>query len=341
MMVISSSDTQQDTVRFSKIVINESIRQRTYSLPEERKLSSKDSVRHTLPSAPKSINEVLTDTTSVSKRNIIADITFNDPTNFIAIIDPGFNNRFPFTFTEKNRLRQAEAKATLVKHLKSGKDICVQPLHDDWIILIILISSFLYSLIRTVSKNIFPGIMRFFLFRGIKDASSRDIGGLFSWQSTILNLASFLIIGLFTYCFALFYDFLPAGITGINGYLISLGIIISAVTLRHLACLITGNISEERDVFRDYLAGVYQSYRLSAMILFVVIILLTYTLLLPSQVFLISGIIALGLMYLIRIVRLLIIFINRNISIFYLILYLCALEILPVGITVKYFTGLF
>jgi hypothetical protein len=183
--------------------------------------------------------------------------------------------------------------------------------------------------------------MRFFLFRGINDASSRDIGGLFSWQSTILNLASFLIIGLFTYCFALFYDFLPAGITEINGYLISLGIIISAVTLRHLVCLLTGNISEERDVFRDYLAGVYQSYRLSAMILFVVIILLTYTLLLPSQVFLISGIIALGLMYLIRIVRLLIIFINRNISIFYLILYLCALEILPVGITVKYFTGLF
>ena len=46
------------------------------------------------------------------------------------------------------------------------------------------------------------------------------------------------------------------------------------------------------------------------------------------------------LMYSIRVIRLLIIFLNRNISIFYLILYLCALEILPVLIVVKYFTGL-
>ena len=55
---------------------------------------------------------------------------------------------------------------------------------------------------------------------------------------------------------------------------------------------------------------------------------------------LIAGIIIIGLMYLIRVVRLLIIFLNRNISIFYLILYLCALEILPGLIIVKYFTGL-
>ena len=129
MMAISSSDTQQDTIRFSKIVINESIRLRTFSLPEERKLTSKDPVRNTLPPAPKIINEFLIDTTTVYKRNIIADITFNDRTNFIATIDPGFNNRFPFTFIEKNRLRQAEAKATLVRHLKSGQDIHVQTLH--------------------------------------------------------------------------------------------------------------------------------------------------------------------------------------------------------------------
>jgi hypothetical protein len=45
-------------------------------------------------------------------------------------------------------------------------------------------------------------------------------------------------------------------------------------------------------------------------------------------------------MYLIRVIRLIIIFLNRNISIFYLILYLCALEILPVLIVIKYFTGL-
>ncbi len=52
------------------------------------------------------------------------------------------------------------------------------------------------------------------------------------------------------------------------------------------------------------------------------------------------GIIVLGILYLIRVLRLFVIFINRNISILYLILYLCALEILPILISVKYISGL-
>jgi hypothetical protein len=341
MMIISNSNTNQDTVRLSKIVINESIRIKTYSLPEPKKFASKDTVRHTLVPPPKSYDESLIDITAVCARNIIADVTFYDSTNFITTLNNGLTNSFPFIFTEKNRLNQTEANATLARHLKSGLDLPKQPLHDDWIILIILISFFFYSIVRTTSKGILPEITRFFLARGIKDTSSREAGELFNWKATILNLSSFLIIGLFIYCFALFNDFIPAGITRLTGYLISLGIIITAVSLRHIACLITGNMSGESALFRDYLIGVYQSYRFSAMLLFIIVILLAYTLFLPAKVYFISGIIALGLMYVIRIIRLLIIFINKNISIFYLILYLCALEILPVGISVKYFTGLF
>jgi hypothetical protein len=100
-------------------------------------------------------------------------------------------------------------------------------------------------------------------------------------------------------------------------------------------------MSGERDVFREYVIGVYQSYRISAMILLVIVVLLSYTILMPVKVYFTAGIIAFFIIYSIRVVRLLIIFINRKLSIFYLILYLCALEILPVGITVKYFTGLF
>jgi hypothetical protein len=178
------------------------------------------------------------------------------------------------------------------------------------------------------------------LFRGINDPFSRDIGGLFHWQSTILNLISFLIIALFSYSAASYNDFIPFGIKGIVFWFISLGIIITAITLRHMVCIITGNASGEKEVFREYLLGVYQSYRLSALFLFVLIILMSYTVFFSAKVYFISGIIVIGLMYLIRVIRLFIIFINQNISIFYLILYLCALEILPVVISVKYFTGL-
>ena len=339
-MIVSSSNTQQDTVKI-KINIDESIRIKTFTLPEPRKLLAKDTVRHSLTPAAKPAWEGLVDTTSVCERNIIADITFNDSANFITTLDRGFSNRFPFVFTEKNKLRQDQAQAALFSQLKTGEQIPPKLLHDDWIILVILASAFLYTIIRSTSKRMFPGIMRFFLLRRINDPSSRDIGGLFSWYSTILNFASFIIISLFIYCTALFNDLVPSGIAGMTGYFIALGIIISAVTLRHITCLVTGNLSGQQEVFRDYLIGVYQSYRLSALFLFIIVILFSYTLLFPAKVYIVFGIIGIGLMYFIRILRLLKIFINRNISIFYLILYLCALEILPVGISVKYFTGLF
>ena len=310
MMIVSSSDTQQDTVA------------------------------HKIASPPITAGFEVTDTTSVCCRNSIADITFYNSNNIVSNKELESLNRFPFLFTQKNKQMQIEARASLIKHLKPGQDLPVQPLHEDWIIGIILIVMFLYSQIRTTSKSKLPGITRFLLFRGITDSSSRDVGGIFHWQSTILNLVSFLIIGLFAYCVTLYYGLVPSGIRGMIFWLIFFGIIATAVTLRHIVCVITGNASGEKEVFMEYLLGIYQSYWFSALFLFFLIILMSYTMLFPVRLYFISGIIVLAIIYLVRVFRLMIIFINRNISIFYLILYLCALEILPVLISVKYFTGL-
>lgn len=279
------------------------------------------------------------DTVLVCNRNPIADVTFYDSVNFITTIVPGSVSRFPFIFIEKNRVRDAEAKALLVKQLRAGEAIPDRPMNNDWAILIIVAGAFLYSLIRATSKNLLHELSRFFLFRGITDPVSRDMGGLFHWQSTILNLVSFLSISLFAYCIAEINNFIPSGINGITIWLIFTGIIIVAITLRHILCYITGNISGKRDEFHEYLLGIYQSYRFGALIIFIIVILLMYTTFLPQNFYIFLGVITLGLMYLLRISRLLIIFIKRNISIFYLILYLCALEILPVLISFRYFTG--
>jgi hypothetical protein len=339
-MIIFCSVKQQDTIPGNNIVYQDSVRSKADSALVVNTIQIKDSVSHKYNSAPKPVIFDSTDTTTVCSRNSVADITFYDSNNFVTRIDPGFNNSFLPGFIEKNRKIQTEARQSLTEHLKPGQNLPTQPLHDDWIIAVILIAAFLYSLISNTSKSMLQAITRFFLFRGINDPSSRDIGGLFYWRSTILNLISFLIIGLFTYCYASYYDVILPGVSGIFVWLIYLVVIISAVTLRHLVCIAAGSASGESEVFREYLLAVYQSYRFSALFLFVLIILMSYTILFPVRAYLITGIIVMGIMYLIRITRLMIIFINRNISIFYLILYLCALEILPVLITVKYFTGL-
>jgi hypothetical protein len=339
-MLISFSYIQQDTVPRKTIVNHDSIRIKTDSTSTGNFSQANESVSQKSISVIQKTIPVNTDTTSVCPRNSIADATFYDFNNFILRIGYGSYKQFPFVFIEKVKQQQIEQKQQLIKQLKPGADLPANPLHSDWMILIILLCVFLFSLVKKMSGRLSQSFSRFFLFRGIKDHVSSDLSGLFHWQSTILNLVSFIIIGLFGYSVVSYYEIVPTGFKGIIVWLISLGIISSAVTLRHITCLITGEASGEREAFREYLLGIYQVYRFGAFFLFVIILLIAYNRILPVQGLILTGIIVVGLMYLFRVIRLLIIFLNRNISIFYLILYLCALEILPVLIVIKYITGL-
>jgi hypothetical protein len=277
---------------------------------------------------------------TICKRNSISDVTFYDSNNIIKKIGSYQSNGFPIQFIENTRQIQSEKKDFLIKQLRPGEDLPVFPEHNDWLLGVVLFSAFLFSIIRTTSKSMLPGAARFFLLRGINDPFSRGVNGLFHWQSTMLNLISFLTLGLFVYSAASYNDLIPGNLNGMVLWLILVGVIISAVTLRHIVCYFTGLISGENELFREYLHGVYQFYRFSALFLFIVIILTSYTVLLPIRLSIFSGMLVIGFLYLIRILRLMIFFINRNISIIYFILYLCALEILPVLVSLKYVSGL-
>jgi hypothetical protein len=124
-------------------------------------------------------------------------------------------------------------------------------------------------------------------------------------------------------------------------WLISFTVIILAVTMRYIICSITRKLSREYDAFGEYIVTVFQSYRFLGIILFLIIVLLSYTNLFPLKSLFIPGFITSALVYLMRIIRLFLIFMKHNISILYLILYLCALEFLPVLVLIKYFTDLF
>jgi Domain of unknown function (DUF4271) len=282
----------------------------------------------------------ITDTTSVCARNSIADVTFYDSTSFVRNIDklpPGF---FPAGYAERSLPVNQELGTAKAGNLKDGFLIPPKPLDHDWIIAVVFLAAYLWLIVRNTSRSIVPEMTRFFLFRGINESSSRDTGSLFTWQSTVLNFVSFMVIGLFAYCAAEWYDLIPAGIPPLVFMVISLAAVILGVTSRHFICLAAGNLSDEREVFNEYMVSVYNSYRFSAVIIFGVVILLVYTVILPPEVFITVGAIVLIIFYLIRVVRLFLIFMKRNFSVLYLILYLCALEILPVLIIVKYFTGL-
>jgi hypothetical protein len=340
MMIISCPDSQQDTIP-RKSVTNQDLTL-VKNVPGNTGISvqSKDSSHPVAAIFSQSMLPDAGDTTSLCTRNIIADVTYYDFNNFIRRLGYGHTAEFPFVFIDKTNEFRMEEHAILLKQLKPGKELPPRPLHTDWMIIIIFVSAFLFSVVRSSSRRMLNYFERVFIFKGANDTTTRDLTGLFHWQSTILNLISFIIIALFGYMATTYYNVIPAGSRGILVWLIAVGIISVAVTLRHTVCYIIGAVSGQRELFMEYLLGIYHSYRFGAAFLFLFIIMMSYTEILPAKDYILSGIIIVMLIYLIRVIRLLIIFLNRGVSIFYLILYLCALEILPVLIIVKYFTGL-
>ncbi|MGE5420860.1 MAG: DUF4271 domain-containing protein [Chloroflexota bacterium] len=331
-MIVFTSDKVQDTLKVSqpssKILPGKA--GDSFSVEPSGKATNGISIRDTS-------DITVADTSLVCRRNDPGTISFYDKSSFLHRLSiPGCD---PSIIELSSRAKDINAGKyqVLLTHLKDGETPPLQRLNHDLILLVLLGALLLLAAVRS-SINNFQPVTRFFLFRGLNDQASADRGVLFHWQTTLLNLMSFFIISLFAYQVAAIQGYTPGGWGGIMFWLISLGIIIIALTLRHLVCIITGNLSGKSDIFNEYLIGIYQSYHFSAIILFVLIVLGSFTVLLPPKTFVIAGICGIAAMYIIRVTRLLLIFINRNISVFYLILYLCALEILPVAIIIRYFS---
>jgi hypothetical protein len=327
----------QDTIKQTNILKQDTLKQLSDSTSQKKYLKPEITQVHTTVSRDILIGK---DSLAIGRGSSIDDFTFYNTKNFITQINKTVVDRFPFTFIELDRSQQKEKKTSLMNHLKDGQEIPASSFHNDWIISVILMSAFIYAVIRTFSVNVFQGLLKFVFFRGINETVLHDLDGLFYWQSTLFNLASFLNISVFGYFMALHFDLIPYGISGIYFWIFSLVVIIAGLTIRHLLCLMVGNLSGEKETFRKYIVIIYQSYRLAGLISFVLVILITFTVILPEEIYFTTGYYLILTIYFIRVLRLLFIFINRHISIFYLILYLCALEILPVVILFKYFNGL-
>ena len=281
------------------------------------------------------------DTASACTRNPISDVTFYDSTSFIFTIESPPPDGFPFAFIETAARHESKEKELLFRSLREGDRIPAQTFSGDWPVFAVMASIFLYSLISLISRRFFQDMKRFFLFRGVGDPASRDLQVLFHWQSTIINLVSFLNIALFAYCAADYYEFIPDIIPGFIFWLICTVLLIVTITSRHLVCLFTGIISEQPDAFSEYIITIYLSYRYGAVLLFLISVMILYTGILKTETLFLAGSLITGAVYLIRVARLFMIFIRKSISIFYLILYLCALEFLPVVVLLRYFAGLF
>jgi hypothetical protein len=161
--------------------------------------------------------------------------------------------------------------------------------------------------------------------------------GVFSWASLLVNFFSMLNASLFATVATVTMGIMSPlpGFETMKIISFILAALILAFLLRHLACLITGSVSGEKDAFREYISVISATWFISGCIFFCISFLILFTQIAHPEFLTLAGVGIFVMLYFYRIIRLLIIFIRRSVTILYFILYLCALEVLPVLLLLK------
>ncbi len=174
-------------------------------------------------------------------------------------------------------------------------------------------------------------------FRRQPDMLAPGTSEVISWPPILRNLFSIFNISLFASVSLLLTDTVRYNSTAgsIKLTVIISGAFLAALMLRHLTSIIMAEATGLKSAFREYMNIIYNAWFADAMILFILNAIILFAPVSNPVPFIWTGITVTAIILIIRALRLLVIFINRHISISYFILYLCALEILPVLVIMK------
>ena len=251
---------------------------------------------------------------------------------------------FPYSLTNQNKQYVEQTYNELTTHLREGKPTGSYLFHEDWLLLVILFVIGVYSLINYYMGKMTGDVLSFLSFRQVADSEESNDNGFsslnISWRGFFVFMASVTSLALYLYCCFTYYDVFRLFPKQLSNHIwwiaVCFGSVIIAFAFRFFICTITGGISGQKKLFSEYVDTVYNGYKFIAIILLFLSIFIIYAHSIPVKVLLFFSFVVIGIVVIIRYIKLFLFFIINNVSISYLFLYLCALEIIPILIFIKY-----
>lgn len=206
-----------------------------------------------------------------------------------------------------------------------------------WFIAIIIVILILFSKI----KLSFPRVTPLVLLSFVKNS---EVNKLFNSRNArhkacylFMNSLSFLVSSVFVFELAVYYKILQ------EAYLINLLYIMAIVLALALAKIVLANILgfifRSSLVVSEYVFNFLLVWKTVAMLLIPVVIAIPFVNFSVVYIFNYIGLFIVSLAYILIILRSIKILFLKHVSFLYLILYLCALEMVPLAIAYKYFTA--
>jgi len=255
------------------------------------------------------------------------NVLFNLP---VIKLEEKAKNSEVFMYTEKR-----EKIATTIEkqiYIKSQADYKVV---FDWISVIIFVSVVLLGWIRLFFNKYFLMVVK-------STASYHESNALFREKNTVVERVFFLLSLLFLFTTSIFALQL-AHFYGLDFgknkhrlfFLIFFGSLVGLYLFRLVSSSFIGNLFLKQTVFTEYLHNVNIYTMNTGIFLLPVIILLQYLSFEYLKIIIYFGVVGILFLYLVQLMRSFQIINRKNVSIFYMILYLCAFEFAPFLIVYK------
>jgi len=155
----------------------------------------------------------------------------------------------------------------------------------------------------------------------------------------ILYLFYFLSMTFLLYFVELRVELIPYGLGGWSLFLFNLALLIGVFLGRLLMLNVAGILFNRIKILREYLYNIFIFNKLMGLVVLPLIFLMVYTRGVLQDVVFWLTIIAIGSIFMMRLIRGVVFSYRKEVLIFYMFLYLCALEIAPLVLLYRWLEG--
>jgi hypothetical protein len=206
----------------------------------------------------------------------------------------------------------------------------------NWVAGLLLLSLFVFSWMKILyQKYILQEITALINYQASLRLL-REKNVLFKNMSVGLTIVFAINLGLFLYYVLSFFHISQVVTSDFISVLIYCASIAAFYSIKSLLCRLIGYLFLSQPEFSEYVHNITVFNKNTGLLLFPFVVTIPYINDSIKPIILYSGIILFLGIYILRIIRGFQIIIHKGVSSFYLILYLCAVEILPVLLIVKY-----
>lgn len=225
-----------------------------------------------------------------------------------------------------------EPKKSLSNQPKSGS---YENINHAWYLIIFLLALAQLARVRLYYGKFFTPVFYSLVSYKTENNLYRNKNTPFIRYSFGMNTIFFLIAPLFFYQVSIFFGFNILPYSPIINYLILVGVFIGWYLIKFITLGLIGYISHSEKLFNEYFFGFSISVKNITLFLIPVSVFEAYIDVGVNHLFIYLGISLVALVYVLRVFRLFYLFIIKRFSVLYGILYLCALEILPILILIR------